>query len=250
MEKLFLFAFEKYAGFDRIFFVDKKETKSFSKWDLIEAQGFKYLVIWEEISFKELYTYQLRLSATEIHILQKKFLDSKTIDFVNFLVYTYYSTYKKVLNSFLNFDIENMFKEEIKKSYKPAFQKAYLEENTIKFDTQKIQGQQLIVFPDLWTLEQSTKGWEKGALIMHWMNTKKQRNKAFREIKKWKTSTLLCTHSQIFKPWKNLKNILMVDSHRWYYKNQQDPRYSTYEVLEKLSKIHKSDLKEYWYRIF
>ncbi|MBP6911163.1 hypothetical protein KBC03_06320 [Patescibacteria group bacterium] len=54
--------------------------------------------------------------------------------------------------------------------------------------------------------------------------------------------TLLCTYSQIFQDRKNLKNITLIDSHQRYYKNQQDPRYDTREVVKKMAEFYGAKL--------
>lgn len=55
-------------------------------------------------------------------------------------------------------------------------------------------------------------------------------------------SSLHCTYSQLFQDWKSLKSIILVDSHQRYYKNQQDPRYDTREVVKKMAEIYGAEL--------
>lgn len=53
---------------------------------------------------------------------------------------------------------------------------------------------------------------------------------------------LLCTHSQIFQNWSNLKKIYIFNPHTWYYKTQQEPRYNICNIIEYMSKLYKNDL--------
>jgi hypothetical protein len=41
-----------------------------------------------------------------------------------------------------------------------------------------------------------------------------------------------------------LKKILFVDPHKWYYNNQQDPRYSLSTVVQKMGEIYGAEVEE------
>ena len=42
----------------------------------------------------------------------------------------------------------------------------------------------------------------------------------------------------MFQDWKNLKHIKLIDTHQRYYKNQQDPRYDSREIVKKMSEMY------------
>lgn len=44
--------------------------------------------------------------------------------------------------------------------------------------------------------------------------------------------TLVCTPSQMFQDWADLKSIVLLDQHKRRYKSQQDPRYDAVRVAQ------------------
>ena len=77
---------------------------------------------------------------------------------------------------------------------------------------------------------------------MNGKHTKKQRAEVFWKIKNGAPETLVCTYSQIFQDWQDLKRIILIDQHKRYYKNQQDPRYYTPRVVEKMGEIYECEV--------
>jgi primosomal protein N' len=73
-------------------------------------------------------------------------------------------------------------------------------------------------------------------------NTQNQKDKSRRNIKMWNTEIVLATHSEIFQNYKKLKKIVIIQSHKRYYASQQDPRYKTLDVVQKLAEIWKCEL--------
>lgn len=74
-------------------------------------------------------------------------------------------------------------------------------------------------------------------------NTQNQKDKSRWNIKQWNTNIIIATHSEIFQDYKNLKKIVIFYPHKWYYSNQQDPRYKTLAVVQKMSEIYKCELE-------
>jgi len=104
-------------------------------------------------------------------------------------------------------------------------------------DLEPGKGQQLFVFPDLWTMEnvkESLKN-HKTSLFLSGNDTVVKKTKAFLDIKNAKAKNLFCTHSQIFQDYKNLKKIYVFDPYKWYYKNHQNPRYRLPEVINQIA---------------
>jgi primosomal protein N' len=56
-------------------------------------------------------------------------------------------------------------------------------------------------------------------------------------------SVILCTYGEIFQDFHDLKKIIFVDPHKWYYASQQDPRYKVGDVLNEMKKIHGAELE-------
>ena len=63
-------------------------------------------------------------------------------------------------------------------------------------------------------------------------------------------NTLICTYSQIFQDRKELKSVVLVDSHQRYYKNQQDPRYDTREAVKQMAQIYGASLQMTGVQVF
>lgn len=245
----YLFCFDKFSWKDKIFLM--KLDKKYKIWDLMMIWDSYYINIWKNISFPELYKYELN-PESNIEVVYKNFLYKETIELINFLVYIYYTTYKNIFPLFLNIDISKLMIRKKSQSRKIKYNNVDWDDrkNKLIFSSDISHWQQLIVFPDLRTLTQSLekeKLW-KDITINSWKNTIKQKDDLFRNIKTWKTTTLISTYSQIFKDWKNLKKIIIIDNHKWYYKNQQDPRYQTNDVLKKMSKIYNCLIERYGLR--
>lgn len=54
---------------------------------------------------------------------------------------------------------------------------------------------------------------------------------------------ICCTYAEIFQDFANLQKIIQIDPHKWYYANQQDPRYKVGEVLAQLAALHHAELE-------
>ena len=65
-------------------------------------------------------------------------------------------------------------------------------------------------------------------------DTQTRKDQHRREIKKSKVWIIVATQSEIFQPFHNLWKIVYVDWYKWYYHNQQDPRYDVSEVVKKM----------------
>lgn len=117
---------------------------------------------------------------------------------------------------------------------KPGIQK-------LQYDPNKPSpGQTLIVFPTVWSMNQYLKWWLidlPGSLVLHGQLTATSRAKAYRAIQSWAIHTVYATYSQIFRDWKSLHQIILIDQHARRYKNFQDPRYFLPTVIEKIQEI-------------
>ncbi|HCB51099.1 TPA: hypothetical protein DEP21_00695 [Patescibacteria group bacterium] len=68
-------------------------------------------------------------------------------------------------------------------------------------------------------------------------DSQNKKDKSFWEIKTGNIGTIITTHAELFQDFAKLEKIVFVDPHKWYYANQQDPRYKTPDVVAKLAEI-------------
>jgi primosomal protein N' len=166
------------------------------------------------------------------------------------MVYQWYSNYKSVLKYFVSFDIDGLLKRwKIERKKTRINNREVLIDNwNIYMSDDKIDGQQLIIFPDLWTLFNTVDEailWVKWNIFLNSNDTQNQKDKKWRMIKNWEINNIFCTHSEIFQDRNNLKKIILIDPYKRYYENQQDPRYSVNDVVKTMVKIYWASL-EIW----
>jgi len=216
---MYLFSFNKFTWHDRVFLLDEK-IKSDS-WDLIKIQDDYFFCLWENISFQELYTYKLKM-VFEPTMMCKWLLSNKAMEFLHWMVYERYSTYKSVLKLFLSFEIDKL-----------------LEKWTSKKNAKNKQ--ELTIFPDLWTLYNTvyeTTLEDKKTWVLSSIQTQNQKDKLFWKIKKWEITNIIWTSSEIFQDYSNLQKITFISPDKRYYSSQKDPRYKTSMVVDKLKEIY------------
>ena len=250
MNIYYLFSFTRYVWIDRVYVYETEEKIAI--WSLLKAGDEYFLNLWKDISFSENYNYKY-VSDTPFQLKKKWFFSKKTINFIHFLVIEYFTTYKKIIPLFTNSDLDKVLIREKTKKNTPKYVKFDI--NYEKYDIQmtktELEWQQLIVFPDIFTMENILPDLSnlKDVVKLFWSSTIKQKDEAFWQIKNWTKTTIISTPSQIFFDWKNLKKIILFDSHKWYYKSQQDPRYYVPTVLKKLAEIYWAEIEEYGFRL-
>ncbi len=216
---MYFFDLTQHRWNDRI--LKLNTNKKLSKGDLVQYNNHFLIFLWNKVKFDTLYDYTKQAKSSEIKIYEKNFFSEKTIEWISWMVEQYFTTYKNVFKLFLpTFEIEKILKYKKNKKKQSGIQN-------------------LVIFPDLWTAYNQTQSLN----IFSGQNTTISKLKLFWQIKSWETIDLICTHSAIFQDWQNLKQITIYYPHRWYYKNQQDPRYNTYEVVKFMTKIYNSKLK-------
>ena len=272
----YLYWFTKYAWSDKIWKISWK----LKAWDLFSFWDEYYLSLWDEISFFEQYVYEIREPEEKFKLIEKKLISKETIQFINYMTYERYCPYYNVMKYFLPQEIDKLierkvWKKKVVSNGSVSFWVEWIKLSSFlkegdhevvedfknpsvlrtspfkKGDTlgQDLNRQTLIVFPDLWTLINMTdddfrkQPWVDTLLST---NTQNQKDKSWRNIKLWNTKVIFATHSEIFKNYNNLKKIIIVYPHKRYYANQQDPRYKTLSVVQKMSEIYccKLDLIE------
>lgn len=229
--KIYLYAFNMYAWFDKVFILNKNNN-NFKAWDLIQNwEWYYFLVLWKNISFEEVYNtvYSSDINFTKTY---SWLFSESTINLIHWMVYKRYSTYKNVIKFFLDTEIENLLTKEIKTNKK---QKAYsinIWEINIKWNWEY---QTLIVFPDIRSFKNIIWNNFNEWIFLYSLDTQNTKNKNRWNIKTWNEALIYSTSSEIFHDYKNLKEIYFIEPQKWYYAAQQDPRYKVWTVLEKIA---------------
>lgn len=237
----YLYWFTKYAGSDKI----RKTDHKFKSGDLLKLWQEYFLVLWSEVSFAEQYVYELKEDESKYEIVQKKFLNKQTIEFIHWMVYRRYAPYYNVVPKlFLPTEVEKLVD---RKTSKKITKKSTLNFKLLTFNLSLSSWwQTLVVFPDLRTLMNLT---DEKFTSQSWVdtllssNTQNQKDKSRRNIKNGNTNIILATHSEVFQNYKDLQKIIIIRPHKRYYANQQDPRYKTLDVVQKLSEIRNCELE-------
>lgn len=246
---MYLYGFNKYAWIDKVWKTDL-DPKSFKSGDLLQISDDFYLSLWKDTSFFEQYVYWLKSDISKIETIEKKLLNKQTLELLHRMVYQRYSTYKNVVKLFLPQETQQFLDRKITKKNKKTKQTDDIKIKKINIldqDISIVEGwQTLIVFPDLRTLMNLSSKELRNTILVDTListNTQNQKDKSRWNIKVWNTQIILATHSEIFQNYKKLKKIIIIQPHKRYYSSQQDPRYKTLEVVNKLSEIWKCEIE-------
>jgi len=241
---MYLYGFTTFAGIDKVMKLDRDDLW-FSVGDLLQSDDEYFLVLGDEVSFVEQYTARFPQDR-QLELIYSGFVSKKYIDRINWMVAQYYSTYRNVMKYFLSQDIELLLKKEITKKSK-WLKKVQLDLKLFWVDTVSVKGQTLIVYPDLWTMQMmidKSLNNETGVLLLSSSDTQAKKDKAFWQVKQGLVKYVLVTHAELFQDFKDLQSVVLVHPYKWYYANQQDPRYKTPEVLSYLADIWKIEINE------
>jgi primosomal protein N' len=207
---------------------------SYKPGDVIADGDALFCVLGQEVCFAEQYRTMYR-PYQWFSLIEKSFFWSYQLALLHHIVQTYYTTYKAVMRLLLpGMDISALltYKKTNKKS---QYQAAIFDEKTRLFvpSTDKYDGQQLILVPDLRTADNLfDEGIIDASTLRHSGLTQLQMTKIFRWAKQGQISTLMTTFAGIFHDRKNLQRILFIQPHKRYYQHQQDPRYKVAEVID------------------
>ena len=227
----------------------KKSLKTKSG-DLLCLWSEYFLCLGPKVSFEELYEKVEALKTSKIEVCCKWFFDKRTMELLHWMVETYYTTYKSVVKHFVTDELEKLLERETKTKDQRGKTKDEKETVSLPFTLSSFicsqKGQTLIVFPDLrtmsnrpWNIETI---WQWGVILLA-SQTQNQKDVHRWEIKKGIKSVILCTYAEIFQDFHDLQKIIWIDPHKWYYANQQDPRYKVGEVLKKLAELWWAELE-------
>ena len=243
---MYLYSFDRFFGFDKVCILAENASKKKVKaGDLLVFGNQYFLALGETLSFSEQYQH---LTTTQAELVYKEFLSVPALKLFHWMVETYYTTYKSVVRLFFADDIEKLLEREAK--LKKAVKAALPSKTTMQYNfTLSPEWQTLIVFPDLWTMyNTSDEAFREHPAVACLSSTQSQNQKDVHrwEIKKWVKSVIICTYAEIFQDFHDLKKIIFVDPHKRYYANQQDPRYKVGDVIEEMKKLYGAEVEIMW----
>lgn len=234
---MYLYSFTQYAGFDRVFLF-KKRNLNVQVGDLLQLGWDFFLVLWEKISFSELYT-TVYSWPTNFSLVYKNLLSQPILQLLHRMTYQRYTSYKNVMKLFLNADIEKLILKKQKMSKKQ--QNITFQFGKINIQNEK-NGQILVVFPDLWTFHNSIDLATTTGIFLSSLDTQSKKDSNWRKIKTWNEKLIFCTWSEIFQDFQALEKIYLVEPQKWYYASQQDPRYKVETVLQKMGELYGAEM--------
>jgi len=240
-----------WVSYDSTYFVETDDK--FLIWDLLKLNDEPFLILstqksWKQLDWKIEYVWNL--------------FTPRTVFFQKFLANYWYSWYFRFYRLFIQ-DSKHVLKYDLPKikRFKFDIDGTYISEYR-KFDTYfdylkmgdddikilylsdfssdlVVDGQNLFVFPDDWSLfnfkKKSGLSWD----ILDVNSTSLTRFKHFLNIKNWKYKNIFTTHGGVFQDWKKLQNIFVFFPYKWYYKNQQNPRYWLPELAKQIKFFYK-----------
>ncbi len=234
-----------WASFDSTYTIESKDK--FLIWDIIFVNEDLFLVIDNKASWKEIHW--------EIKLYGNLFTPT-TIFFQKFISKYWYSWYFKFFKLYipdikyvLRYDLPLLKRHKFDLEWEYIFKYENFDKycNYLKLWDDSIKcldvkefspnllssKQNLIVFPDDWSLfnfYEKYKIWE----VLDINSTSLTRYKMFLKVKMGKVKTLITTHGGVFQDWKNLEKIFVFYPYKWYYKNQQNPRYYLPELSKQI----------------
>ena len=226
---MYLYAFDEYVGIDRIFSAPDIVLPLGS---LLVSQGKKYMVLGESVAFMETYKHIFRGKADEVLGL---ILSNKEIELIHYMASTYFALYKNIVSLFVDDPLAVFVGSKTKKI---ATSTHFIVDGH-NLSTCVASGQQLVVFPDLWTLNSTLSEFgDMDCSTWHHGLTTKQQTRLFDAIAQGSSTVLCCTHGGIFRRWADLRSIILIEPNAWYYHNYQEPRYSVPDLLATMAEIY------------
>lgn len=266
---MYYYFFDSYFWHDR---VAQADLEWIEPWDLFEMRGVWYgLCLWEKISWTEQYTKYTIATPGEVFLLVKWCLSPFSLTHIHQFVTYRFCSYKKAVGLWIKDPEERVKRMPSEKKWKQILknrgdrgkgeehkQITWIEnaESVIKYFEERWDGsrlrQCLCVFPDMWTLHQYVSTWivsKKDVFLAHAKMTKKQQAEGYRGIATWQKRLVISTPSQIFFDWHDIWQIILIDQHKRYYKQPQDPRYHSGTVCEYISQIYDCHFSSTWFTL-
>ena len=173
---MYLYAFDEYVWSDRIL---SAPTITLAVGSLFVSQWRKYMVLGESVAFAEMYHYFFKGNPEEVIWL---LLTDKETALIHYMAHTYFALYKNIIPLFVD---DPLAVDIPSASKKKAPHATHLHIQWSQFVPSDAQGQQLIVFPDLWTIESMmAKFPDLDYAVWHHGLTTKQQNRIFDSLAK------------------------------------------------------------------
>lgn len=190
----------------KIYYMKKEATS----WEFYINEGL--LCLWKNLFIEKAENIEISLWKDKILLFNEN-----TVNIIHELVKKYYTLYEKVINLFI--PLEKEYIKYIIKYYKKEQKKE----------------QVLNIFPDLISIYHFNK---KPTIPLSNIS----KIKYFFQVTSWEINEINTTRCCIFIQPSYLKKVTIYFPHKRYYKNSQDPRYNTIEVLEIFKKYYKFEI--------
>ncbi len=215
--------------------------------DFSLIDGEYALLLWEYITAHELI--QGQATAVRYEVVHKELFSLATLRLLHSFVGMRYTSYTNSVPLRIWSDIPAL----LKRRWKPwkRIERSWtidISAGAFVFSAceKPVSTQQLIVFPDIWTMHQQLPArlfdqpW-----VVRWHSWLSVLQKAaiYRWCKQGSIHTLLTTPAGIFQDRVALQSILLVDAHKRWYKSVQDPRYRTPTVVKDMQEVFSCSLK-------
>lgn len=218
--------------------------------DLFMIDGEYALLLWEHITAHELIFGQV--TAVHNELVEKSLCSANTLCLIHKFVWHRYTTYSNTIPLWIGADLIALLKRRSKKwkQTQRAWKIELSSQGEIVFLASNVTSrQQLIVFPDLWTMHQQLPARlfeQEWVARRHSGLSALQKATLFWWCKQWTIHTLVTTPAWIFQDWHDLVSIMLVDAHKWWYKSVQDPRYRTPTVVSAFRDQFSCELMTSW----
>jgi hypothetical protein len=220
---MYVFLWNRFHNGDTVWWLD--DAASFAPGDLLHCDGDILLCLWDSITLwikDSVGTYWGRASAIEL--LQTAFVSERVLLCMHWFVQQWFTTYYHTVPLWLWWGDDRWweFSSHAKRRAKDL-------------------SQQLLIFPDLWTMRSLTTAEQRSApwhRVAHSRMSVLQKKKLYWDIVFWKVTHLYATPSQIFFDWACLDWVTVHRQHQRRYKNAQDPRYDAVAVAHYLAALY------------
>ena len=235
------------VSFDSTYFVEF--DKKLLVWDLLSIDGKYFLVfsnnrVWKQIpwvisylgnlftprtlffqKFFANFWYTWYFKTFSLFVSDKKYIWKYKLPEIKRFSFDMTKTYKTEYSNFEKYeDYLKLWDKDIKTLYLKDFSSNLLD----------LKSQNLLIFPDDWTMFNLLERFKVNADILDVSSTALTKYKMFISVKTNKTKVLATTSAGIFQDWKKLNSIFLFFPYKWYYKSQQNPRYYVPELVKQI----------------
>ncbi len=223
---------------------------SWSAGDLMLIDEEYVLVLWEHITASELV--HGAATAVKTEVVYTSLCSRKTLQCMHRFVGHWFTSYTNTVPLRLWSDLPALLKRRQKKlsSISRTRNAQFSPEGKVYFSaTSPTTTQQLLVFPDIWTMHQQlpAKVFDQPWVVRrHSWLTSLQKATIFWWCKVGSIHTLISTPAGVFQDWSSLWAIMVIDGHKRRYKGAQDPRWRIPTVMDSFTQIYECAYTTSW----